>query len=95
MSIPTEWTSLLEEEDWNFIKQFVLYSGSLKEMAKYYDVTYPTVRLRLDRIIQKIQLTEKSEDDEFVVMIKKLTIDDQLDYKIARKIITEYRKDGK
>ncbi|HHT39287.1 MAG: DUF2089 family protein [Acholeplasmatales bacterium] len=95
MSIPTEWTALLEEEDWNFIKQFVLYSGSLKEMAKYYDVTYPTVRLRLDRIIQKIQLTEKSEDDEFVIMIKKLTIDDQLDYKIARKIITEYRKDGK
>jgi hypothetical protein len=95
MNVPNEWTALFEEEDWNFIKQFVLYSGSLKEMAKYYDVTYPTVRLRLDRLIQKIQLAEKSEDDDFVIMIKKLTIEDQLDYNVARKIITKYRKKEK
>jgi hypothetical protein len=95
MNVPSEWSALLEEEDWNFIKQFVLNSGSLKEMAKYYDVTYPTVRLKLDRLIQKIQLAEKSEDDDFVVMIKKLTIEDQLDYNIARKIILKYREKGK
>jgi hypothetical protein len=51
--------------------------------------------LKLDRLIQKIQLAEKSEDDDFVVMIKKLTIEDQLDYNIARKIILKYREKGK
>ena len=31
--------------------------GKLKEIAKQYSVTYPTVRLRLDKLIQKIQMT--------------------------------------
>lgn len=48
----------LEEEDVAFIKRFVLSSGSLKEMAAEYGVTYPTVRLRLDRLIQKIRLED-------------------------------------
>ena len=34
-----------------FIKKFLLASGSLKEVAGLYGVTYPTVRLRLDRLI--------------------------------------------
>ena len=49
-----EWMAGLEEEDLVFIKKFVLSSGSLKEVAGQYGVTYPTVRLRLDRLIQKI-----------------------------------------
>ena len=47
------WIEDLEEEDLTFIKNFVLTSGSLKEMAAKYGVTYPTVRLRLDRLIEK------------------------------------------
>ena len=46
-----------------FIKKFILASGSLKEIAKQYEVTYPTVRLRLDRLIQKIQIAEDTEND--------------------------------
>lgn len=42
-----DWMSGLEEEDLAFIKRFILASGSLKEMAAQYGVTYPTVRLRL------------------------------------------------
>jgi hypothetical protein len=49
------WTDLLGEEDVAFVKRFVLASGSLKEMAKVYGITYPTVRLRLDRLIEKIR----------------------------------------
>ena len=52
------WMDMLEEEDLVFIKRFVLASGSLKEMAKAYGITYPTVRLRLDRLIGKIELLE-------------------------------------
>ncbi len=58
MNAEPKWFELLEEEDLAFIKRFVLCSGSLKELAASYDVTYPTVRLRLDRVIQKIQILE-------------------------------------
>lgn len=53
------WMAQLEEEDVAFIKRFVLASGSLKQIAGEYGVTYPTVRLRLDRLIQKIELGER------------------------------------
>ena len=56
MSYEQSWLSELDTEDINFIKKFILASGSLKEIAKIYAVSYPTVRLRLDRLIQKIQL---------------------------------------
>ena len=45
------WLADLEDEDAAFIKKFVLASGSLKEVAALYGVSYPTVRLRLDRLI--------------------------------------------
>ena len=54
------WFSKLENEDVEFIKKFILASGSLKEMARQYGVTYPTVRLRLDKLIQKIKFKHKS-----------------------------------
>lgn len=52
------WVDFLSEEDLAFIKRFVLASGSLKEMAKAYRISYPTVRLRLDRLIEKIKVVE-------------------------------------
>ena len=60
------WMAELEDEDLTFIKKFILASGSLKEVAALYGVSYPTVRLRLDRLIQKIQLTETAEADPYV-----------------------------
>ena len=51
-----EWVFAMEQEDITFIKKFMLESGSLKEIAKLYKVSYPTVRLRLDRIIQIVLL---------------------------------------
>ena len=46
MAIETvpEWMAGLEDEDVAFIKKFLLASGSLKEVAGLYGVTYPTVR---------------------------------------------------
>src|SRR5882757_6641365 len=42
---------LLPEEDLDFVVQFVLASGSLKEMAHLHGVSYPTIRASLDRVI--------------------------------------------
>ena len=66
MSETTRWFDELSEEDLAFIRRFVLSSGSLKEIAKIYGISYPTVRLRLDRLIEKIKLlTSDTVESEF------------------------------
>ena len=86
------WMAELEDEDLAFIKKFILASGSLKEVASVYGVSYPTVRLRLDRLSQKIQLTETAEADPYVSLVKRLAVDDKLDFDTAKILITAYRK---
>ncbi len=49
----------LSAEDQDFILKFVKSSGSLKEMAKELNLSYPTVRNLLDDIIEKITNHEK------------------------------------
>ena len=44
-----QWMLALEEEDAAFLKNFLMKSGSLKDIAKLYGVSYPTVRWRLSR----------------------------------------------
>lgn len=90
-----KWITNLEEEDFMFIKRFILASGSLKELASNYSVTYPTVRLRLDRIIQKIKLNEESQDEPFIDLIKKLVVSDELDYNVAKLLINEFKNSKK
>ena len=82
-----EWIYNLSDEDITFIKNFVMSSGSLKEVAKLYHITYPTVRLRLDRLIQKMQMNDQIENDAYISLIKKMVIDDQLDFDTAKILI--------
>ena len=89
------WVAELEDEDLAFVKKFILASGSLKEVASLYGVSYPTVRLRLDRLIQKIRLTESAEADPFVALVKRLAVDDRLDFSTAKLLIDAYRETRK
>lgn len=87
------WMKNLDDEDMIFIKRFLLASGSLKEVAKLYGVTYPTVRVRLNKLIDKIKLAEDKEDnDEFVELIKRYVIDEDIEFDVAKNLITEYKK---
>ena len=43
------WILSLESDDLEFIRKFVLNSGSLKQLAKDYDVSYPPLRIRRHR----------------------------------------------
>ena len=86
------WMADLEDEDVTFVKKFLLASGSLKEMARQYGVTYPTVRLRLDRLIQKIKLSEDTEKEPYIALIKQLALNDKLDFETAKLLISEYKK---
>lgn len=87
-----DWMTNLDDEDVAFIKRFLAASGSLKEVANQYGVSYPTVRLKLDRLIQKIQLSESAEQDPYVATIKRLAINEKLDFDTAKILINEYRK---
>ena len=51
----------LSGEDQEFVVQFVKCSGSLKEMARLQKLSYPTVRNRLDGIIERIKPVENQE----------------------------------
>ncbi len=92
IQVVPEWMAELEEEDVSFLKNFLLCSGSLKEIAELYGVTYPTVRLRLDRMIQKVKLGEEYAGDPYVALIKRLAINEKLDFDTAKLLITEYKK---
>lgn len=92
LQVIPEWMADLEDEDVTFVKKFLLASGSLKEMARQYGVTYPTVRLRLDRLIQKIKLSEDTENEPYIVLIKQLALNDKLDFETAKLLIAEYKK---
>ena len=48
----------LSPDDQRFVLQFVKCSGSLKDMAKYLNLSYPTVRNLLDDIIEKLKNIE-------------------------------------
>ena len=86
------WLSKLEDEDYKFIKKFLLASGSLKEIAKSYQVTYPTIRLRLDRLIKKIQLNESQSKDPYIELIKKLAIEEEISFETTKILINGYKQ---
>jgi len=48
----------LTEEEQNFVLEFFLSSGSLKEMAQKMGNSYPTVRNKLDDMIEKIKTSQ-------------------------------------
>lgn len=91
-SIVPEWLANLEDEDISFIKKFILSSGSLKEVAGLYNVTYPTVRLRLDKLILKIKINDREQNEPYIALIKKLAIDDKLSLETTKILISEYKK---
>ncbi|MCC6487115.1 MAG: DUF2089 family protein [Candidatus Hydrogenedentes bacterium] len=58
------WIAAMNDEELLFLKRFLLNSGSLKGLAAEYGVTYPTVRARLDRLIEKVASTDLPEGED-------------------------------
>ena len=57
----------LSPDDQQFVLQFVKCSGSLKDMAKYLNMSYPTVRNLLDDIIERLKSEEiRAKNEENV-----------------------------
>ncbi len=90
------WTDMLEADELSFIRRFVLSSGSLKEMAQEYGVSYPTIRQRLDELIEKISRSTKEKPvSELRRVIRQMVGDGEIDLPEARKILSAGAKDLK
>lgn len=53
----------LQPEEQQFILEFVKASGSLKEIARRYGVSYPTVRNRLNELIGRLEQLERTSEE--------------------------------
>ena len=53
----------ISPDDQAFVLEFIKASGSLKQMAKLLKLSYPTVRNRLDEIIERVKLAETSVEN--------------------------------
>jgi hypothetical protein len=86
------WFAHLEEEDQQFIKRLVLASGSLKELAEIYDVSYPTLRLRLDRLIERIKILDApSSSDPFQAKVRLLVADGEISPKVGKELLNIHK----
>ncbi len=87
------WLDHLDPEDLAFLKRFVLASGSLKETAEIYGISYPTVRLRLDRLIAKIRVAESADiRDEFERVLRGAYADGKLDLDTLKRLLAAHRR---
>ena len=54
----------LEREDLDLVTELVLRSGSLKDLALAYGVSYPTIRRRLDEVIERLRVIVDGREPE-------------------------------
>lgn len=96
MADEVRWFERLEPDEVGFVRRFVLSSGSLKEMAKEYCVSYPTIRQRLDGLIDKIgRTTRERQVTELRRVVRQMVEDGELDLPEARKVLAAGAKDLK
>jgi len=88
------WIEGLSEEDLAFIRRFVLASGSLKKIARIYGISYPTVRLRLDRLIEKIKLlTSDDFESEFERVLRIEYAQGKLDLGTMKRLLKAHEEE--
>jgi hypothetical protein len=88
------WVDRLSAEDLAFLKRFLLASGTLKDVAAEYGISYPTVRLRLDRLIEKVKLLdEAAPNGRFETQLISLFAEGVIDEKSFRTLVEAHRAD--
>ena len=89
------WLRGMSDEDLGFIKRFVLASGSLKRVAGEYDISYPTVRLRLDRLIEKVKIYDsQSKVSDFERLLAAALVDGKVDQATFMALLGAYREEA-
>lgn len=54
----------LSEGDNELLRVFLASRGNLREVERYLGVSYPTARLRFDRLLEKLGLADEPEDTQ-------------------------------
>ena len=91
-----KWTDNLSDEDLAFLKRFVLASGSLKDLAASYGISYPTVRLRLDRLIEKVKVWDSQEiTDDFERLLRAMYAERRIDMDTLKQLLVAHKKEDK
>jgi hypothetical protein len=89
-----EWLEHLDEEDLAFVRRFILASGSLKELAQVYGISYPTVRLRLDRLIEKIKAVEAvAQRSPFERALRAEYASGKIDQPTLKRLLAAYQRE--
>jgi hypothetical protein len=86
------WVSNVTAEDLTFVRSFVLASGSLKAVAAEYGVSYPTIRIRLDQVIERLRTAESEKIDPLRARLKDLVAGGELDARLARELLDLHRR---
>jgi hypothetical protein len=88
------WIDYLGEEDLAFVKRFILCSGSLKDLAQAYGISYPTVRLRVDRVIAKIQVADDQQiTSPFEKLLRVQFAEGRLDLDTFKRLLAAHREE--
>jgi hypothetical protein len=91
---PVRWIDRLSEEDLMFLKRFVLASGSLKQLATEYGISYPTIRLRLDRLIERVKVLDNAQiTSEFERTVRLLYADGKIDMETLKQLLVAHRRE--
>lgn len=82
-------------EDLDLIVELVLKSGSLKDLAAEYGVSYPTIRSRLDRVIERLAAAKAGKKaDPLSELLASMVERGELSPSGARAIREMARKNG-
>lgn len=79
----------LSDDDLQFIMDFVKCSGALKDMARKYNVSYPTLRNRLNALIEAVENLETNHSNsknEILRLLEKGEIDAKDAAKMLQKL---------
>jgi len=77
-----------------FLKRFVLASGSLKQLATEYGISYPTIRLRLDRLIERVKVLDNAQiTSEFERSVRLLHADGKIDMDTLKQLLVAHRRE--
>lgn len=83
----------LTEEELNLVLQLVLTSGSLKDLAHAYQVSYPTIRAKVDRLIARVQqIVGGASPDPMMQLLADLVERGEITVSAARSVRDLYRQ---
>jgi hypothetical protein len=83
----------LTEEELDLVLQLVLASGSLKDLARVYQVSYPTIRAKADRLIARVQqIVGGASPDPMMQLLADLVERGEITVSAARSLRDLYRQ---